>query len=195
MICKPSRIWRAWGLLIVSFLGLIATIVGAILLTASLIFSARATRAAVEAANAARDTLGSERAWVHFHDLDQEQHTDLTVRGSYFKNAMAFYIVWINTGRSPALEVEMLSDHKVIDRDMASGRIPTSADIPRFTPNIPNNNPFKMVLGQNRPQRSAERIIGDEELTAFMQHKKILCVYGYVRYRDVFQPKLSERVR
>jgi hypothetical protein len=152
---------------------------GAVLLAVSLIWSARATKAANRAARAAQDVLKAERAWITPDDLGREIDD--------IKKQLGFTIVWTNSGRSPALNVESWCDIRIGD---IAEEVP-----PKFERGVSQKIVRGMIIGQGANATSGPVYISGEDAVDFMNRRKVAYIYSHCVYNDIFdksEVRLSE---
>jgi hypothetical protein len=151
---------------------------------ASIAVAARSAEATVAAAEAAKGTLESDRAWITWNMLTFGSLINSTIRGELYRNGIGISASWKNTGRSPAQNVTCINIARLIDRD---------ASIPTF-----------IVSDAVQTTQQTSRGVG-EEISGFMipfsdidsdairnQNRRMI-FYSRVTYRDVFSPGI-ERV-
>lgn len=147
---------------------------GAILLGASLIYSARAASASAIAAKAAEDVLKADRAWISLVRMDRNFHTNPVVSGVKYPDGIGFFTVWINSGRSPALQVGVWVDVRVVRRE---------DPVPHFEKEPIDEN---SIVGQGITITTREIPVVGDDLSNLIEMKSFAYLYTYVRYRDVF---------
>jgi hypothetical protein len=175
----------AWalGMLVVSFLGLIATILGAVLLTLSLIYSARATQAAADAADAAGKTLAAERAWITWDRIYRGRVKNSILNDVYNDDAVAFAGGWINSGRSPALKPSIINKKLVVPVQ--------DSTVPTFTDTLGDAKSTDSSVGVGRSISGAWAILTDEETQALARGEINVWFYSKVEYTDIFYPNVT----
>jgi hypothetical protein len=80
-------------------------------LVATLLITALATVAATRAAKSAQDSVHSERAWMCFSGPRYNEINNGTIKGRPYNEGLAISIHWLNAGRSPAVEIDIVRDY------------------------------------------------------------------------------------
>lgn len=151
----------------------------------SLFLNRRATNAAVAAANAARDAIGVERAWLMWQNFVIGDVKDSEVDGLFVKDSTYFLAVWINSGRSPAVDVRCSIQFRVVETD---------ADTPTFEPIYTDDGKDKLgIMGPAKMLTSAKRALSQFENMEFRARTKKLIIFSSVSYRDVYHPEEIRR--
>lgn len=168
--------WQA----MISATGLLVAGIGTLGLYFSLILNRRATEAAVAAAAAAREAIGTERAWMSPIDLVQRSFSTNT-EGEGIRNGLVFEYEWKNSGRSPALDVWSFVDHRVsADREA----------VPEFRCE-PTHAKSSRIVGPDCVHRTERRILNDTETTDFIKGAVFIHYYCRIFYRDVYSPEIE----
>jgi hypothetical protein len=153
--------------------------IGALLLGASLGFSAWAAKAAADAAKAAQQVLKAERAWLTYETIETGHHGDPTVRSTTQEREIIFKIVWKNSGRTPALRTHMSADIRLVD----SGK-----DIPVFEKRPRRAGHAGGVIGPGISGTSVPASVFGEGVDRLISQKSRVYLYSRATYEDVFNP-------
>lgn len=94
----------------------IVSMIGTFVVALSLIFSTIATKAALDAAKAAKDTLHNDRAWVLMDRIVNGYGRGILFKGEIIPNAVISQVIWKNSGRSPALKVNINSEIQIFKK-------------------------------------------------------------------------------
>ena len=141
-------------------------LIGAALLAASLIYSARA-------AIAAQDVLKAERAWMTWEPVTILPATD----GD--QNSLAFQVNWVNSGRSPAMGFQ---SQLSIDVTPLGGNIPDFASLPLI--------PEGMIVGHGTKVPSSFLAISSASADAVLRREAKVYIYSRCVYRDIFDKNI-----
>jgi hypothetical protein len=153
-----------------------------VLVNRSLELNRKATEAAVMAADAARDAIGAERAWLTSAGVRNEFHSDVvTPDGVVHDQGIAFATNWVNSGRSPAQKTSVYGDGCVIGID---------DPIPRFDPKPHIGDKASAVIGPGMVGHSAPFLVVGPDLQALLSREKRVIIYSQVTYADSFQPEV-----
>ena len=160
-------------------------IANAALLLVTVFLSAWAARSASRAAAAAREVLSTERAWVTSEGVKCAMGSgSITINGVPRHKALMFHATWVNSGRTPALNLRLVMRHRTI---------PSDADIPTFDA-IPEDDAgdSSAVLGPGQRFLTSYSAIAGKELEELLNGTSKLVVYSNARYLDIFD---SHKVR
>lgn len=133
---------------------------------------------AKRSADAARDTLAAERAWITPDRVDFEFHPKLRLNDESVGEAISFIFVWRNTGRSPAVDLSA----GVLNASVKPGYLLPVFEIKRSDKSIP-----VAILGQDTEYRTLAQLLYGSDLDAFKARTHDFIVYSNVEYRDVFK--------
>lgn len=159
----------------------VATWLGVFFLAATLWETAKAAKAAAEAATAAREALGAERAWMTLEGFDGVTSSPITIGGVRYERGYAVTLRWQNTGRSPAVAVNVSIDHRIID---------TRQDVPFFEPPPPPDG-TQGVVGPACPARTLQKAIDWETFERLKRREIRWIVFSRATYRTVFDNEAS----
>ncbi|MEQ8481847.1 MAG: hypothetical protein RIC18_14410 [Hoeflea sp.] len=141
----------------------------------------RATKAAVEASDAARDALGAERAWIANNTITRAFLTNAVIDDVLEPEAFGFLLEWKNFGRSPAILREIISHHRITAPD---------EPVPEFIMPETSFTPRTSLIAPGVGFQSGIQAIRYSEYTQLQERKQRLYIYGRVRYSDTFNPEL-----
>ncbi|MDE3749460.1 hypothetical protein [Methylobacterium radiotolerans] len=142
-----------------------------------IVISERSAVAANNAAQAAIDALNIERAWMTPDDLFFIDAKNANVNGIVFNNALSLQAKWSNTGRSPATDVKILVDMRVV---------PFASNAPRFDiSDNPDDHPYSGVIGINKVALSGHRPIYGKDYEDFVSRKVKVYLYSKVFYKTI----------
>ena len=137
-------------------------------LTASretLVEARMATKAAVEAADAAREALGAERAWLTFHSVGIAHHQNVTIpSGTTHEKGMGVWIVWMNNGRSPSINTIVCSSIKIVDR--------TDKNVYNFSITGNSVAVHGVTMGPNVTVEAMQFFVVEEQWIGFFERKQ-----------------------
>lgn len=154
----------------------ILALLGTLALLYSLHLNRKATRAAVSAADAAREALGAERAWMsHFkcHNCFLDNF-----EGVFGAQSFGVIVAWKNTGRTPATNVSVSVDHALV---------PVTTLAPVFG-NIENNQDNSAVVGPEIDVNTNIIMLTINEYDLVKQGALDFYIYCRIDYRDTFRP-------
>jgi hypothetical protein len=155
---------------------------GTILLAASLIYSARATKAAADAADAASKTLAAERAWLTWETFHLEHFQNSTIGDTFYQNGFGIICEWKNTGRSPAINIKIHGDVRVVEGDKTS--------IPIFHADLASSGTAAAHLGVGGVTSISTGILSDQQAVDFRSGRVDVIIYSTVSYFDIFHPEV-----
>lgn len=146
-------------------------------LIVSLFITAIAAWSAAAAAKAAKDAIGTERAWITARRVDCGTATDATVDGVHYPRAYVFSVAWINSGRSPAVKSDIFTFHRTLG---------SSDQCPEFEPNW-NSFDSGATIGPNLEVSGAVRAVVGKDYERFASGVAKVFIYSAVRYFDTFK--------
>jgi hypothetical protein len=147
------------------FLGMVGT--GALVYT--LYLNWRSTDAAVKTAQA-------ERAWVISHEFDSVTINGF-VDGTRTKNGFAVIAKWKNAGRSPSINTECYTEHRLIN---------PGEEIPIFQIGQHEGEIRQASIGPGNVVSGPVRALNDVDAAAVRNGSKIMVVYSKMTYSDIF---------
>jgi hypothetical protein len=133
------------------------------------------------AAKAAAEAAYSERAWVTPEALDGVRISNLFVDGIQYDKGLGAIVKWKNTGRSPAIRLEIYSMSKFIPFEEAT---------PRFDEVVPNPEEIRGILGPTLGATGQLLHICGEDLSNFEEGKIKWYIYSRTTYSTVFEPDI-----
>jgi hypothetical protein len=138
-------------------------------------------------AQAATEAAYSERAWMSPDGFGTHPIKNLIVNGISYDEAIGITQTWRNTGRSPAIRVNIFSAARVVQ---------TGAPIPTFDPGTSITiEERKGIFGPNISADSEMQFIFGENFANLNAGKVRWIVYSRATYSTVFEPdavKFSE---
>ena len=147
---------------------------GALLYTLDL--SRKATGAALAANATAREHMTTDlRAWIMAVGLQSGTATNVSSPDGVHPEAVLMALEASNKGRTPALNVRISGELKVVERD---------APVPEFTPQIPDT-PGGVLGPEMRLGHAVQMLVGQERLD-FLARTKVAYLYLVITYRTVF---------
>lgn len=173
--------WLAGGQTILAACGTIA-------LLYSLWLTRRATGAAIESANAARDSVRAGRAWLSFDRISSGPIADSIIRtndgDTFVATGIWFEFGISNNGQTPAQHARLFNEYRLLN---------AGDDIPEFNIAIPDGYWGAMVsVGQGL---KANVVLNDSESADISDGSKRLILYGKAIYFDMFSDtkKIEDR--
>lgn len=153
--------------------------------TCALIYSLHlnrtATNAAVKAADAAREALGAERAWLTFRRFEAGTVEGSEIVGVKINKGFLLQLEWTNCGRSPSIRTNIFVTKKVIGR---------AETIPVFEASeVPADQGYG-ICGPSMTVWSPTIFLNDEETANFKSKAVRVIVYSKVTYRDTMSPEV-----
>lgn len=152
--------------------------IGALVLT--VILSAVASIAAVNAAKAAREAIATDRPWMTFDGIEISFMKG-THDGETMSNGIGVRLGFRNTGRSPALTVRLAVRHVTVAED--------DETIPVFAVKGEPPSDQSQIVGPDVVALSQVAFLGDSEAAAFLDGKLRFFVFVRLTYFDTFNPK------
>ena len=182
LIAQQSVAEATWVIVRFTFLQFMLSAAGLWALLKSLSLSQKATAAAINAIDVARDAIGIERAWVTFFDVVPETHAALTTGdGVTHQSGIMMYIRWKNSGRSPAIKCIMYGEGRLIG---------IKEEIPTIVP-MPNADvSHGLIIAQNQTSGAIPLTIVGADFDRFI-NREIMAVYSKVTYIDVYKPEIT----
>ncbi len=118
------------------------------------------------------------RAYIHPERVVPLQHRDPITQSIWW----SFYVVWKNSGITPATNAEMITWSEIVDGVLADDfKFDKIAD-----------DRALLSFGPNSSMDSARVTISDEEVRQIAARDKTLYLWGWVKYQDIF-PESPER--
>jgi hypothetical protein len=136
--------------------------------------------AAKRAADAARDAVETDRAWMIPNGVNCMPGRDSTVDGVHYQEFFVFGPKWINCGRTPALQTAI-----VIRYILA----PYEAKVPEVELDWNRVENASGMCGPNGEFHGENFGVGGDNYNAFVGRRMKLFVFSSVRYVDIFKPK------
>lgn len=160
--------------------GAFLTFVSICLLIWTLIQTQRSTKAAEDSAKAARDALGSDRAWITFVNVDTNVDEAIAVNGVW-SGTLGTTVNLKNSGRSPATQLNCYCDHTVVASDSAA---------PVFHIAEEEDRQFG-VMGAEQGFSAVPKWLTKEHTRAYENGEVDWYVFYSVDYFDIFAPKIK----
>lgn len=161
--------WMFW----VALTQAILSVAGIIFIWKNLILTRQAVEASVRSAEASRDMIFTERAWMAHSDI-----IDATYTCPNIKDGLQITVWWENSGRSPAIAVNATS-LLFMSRDGSEPK--------QFPPPIIKETGG--VVGPRLRMSTAQCEMNDERYELFKKREARFFLYARVDYRDVYQPR------
>jgi hypothetical protein len=139
------------------------------------------TRAAQAAARSAAESAYSERAWMTTDGFEPALGTTIIFDGVTYPEGIGIAPRWKNTGRSPAVRVDIFTEHRMERAD--------NPIIPRFDAPIPEN---LGVVGPSVTATGVQRWICGDDLGNFRLGALKCFIYSRVSYGTIFEPDLAK---
>lgn len=147
-------------------------LVGTAALAITLYLNARATQAAVQAAQ-------SERAWIIADGFDSGQFSG-TVNNLPTKAGFIVEVKWRNAGRSPSINTQCYSIYALLKPEDS---------LPTFTPDWLENEQKQAAVGPSNGFSGSPMALNDMEAVQFRSGERRLIIYSKVIYGDIFQSR------
>lgn len=139
-------------------------------------------KVATASADAARDLIDTERAWLAVHNLVLRPFS-----GDYndtpVTNAMSVEATWLNKGRSPARKADLYVGHAVMPA--------SSQEIPYINITRSQGGIKAGVVGPEMPIFSHRRVITARQLQLLIRRKIKFIFHSRAYYRTIAQPKIE----
>lgn len=161
----------------VAWFQFIATIGEIILLVGAVWAAVWAARAAGQAATAAVEANYRDRAWVTSVGVDTGTGEDITMEGTTYNKALMFIPRWKNSGRTPAINLEIFRTFEVVAID---------GEVPSFDHGLYDAETSKAVIGPGVYGTARTIAIVGQDFTDVLNRKAKVIVYSSARYNDVF---------
>lgn len=165
---------------VIGAIGVGTTLIGTVALIISLHLSRISTKAAVEAARAAREALGSERAWI----AHVGQNTIVgsgQINGVFHSKIFAFGLRWKNDGRSPAINVKTYGEFFIGDSKDVIPQLPREKRL---------NLTDRSVVGSGIEFATSEAAVEWRIAEQLINRSMFLYLYGRIDYNDTYMPEL-----
>lgn len=138
--------------------------VGVVLVVITIIFTARSNKAAVIAAKAAVDAVGSERAWMSFARIDLNMNGSPGPDKTFIIDGFIFELIWANDGRSPAINTVIYREYEIINNGSPMPDVKLQGDSGEF---------IAGVIGPGRSAMGSSIYINGKDKNDFENRKKI----------------------
>lgn len=139
-------------------------------------------RAAQALARSAADSAYSERAWISQERAEPGTAKNLFMNGVIHKENLLVSLVWRNTGRSPATNVNIFTTSKVLAAE---------DPVPVFEESGPFLEERKGILGPTIAAAGEMQVIVDNDVINVKTGKSNWYVYSKVTYGTVFEPHIT----
>jgi hypothetical protein len=139
--------------------------------------AAVSAEAALKAAKAAIESSYLERAWVSPQEVTTAPLIDCVYDETRYPQAYGFRIVWTNSGRTPAKEVDMFIAKEKVDR---------GAPVPTFRARFQKN--ARSIIGPKMARETNFIVVPMADVQELIAEKYDLYIYSKVTYLDVFLP-------
>jgi hypothetical protein len=153
-------------------------------LLVTVIFTAIAAFSAARSTKLAREAIGTGRAWITPAGVSYYESSNTVAGPSKYAKAITFYVVWKNTGNTPAIKAQLSSAHRVI---LINDACPDDFKT-EWAPDEEG-----AIIGPDMPANAAQGAVGDQDLTDFESSKKKVIVYSAARYFDIFDKRLFRK--
>jgi hypothetical protein len=143
--------------------------------------------AAQQSADAAVGALGSDRAWLSRGTTIRAFVQGLVIDGEPAGNGLMLGVQWLNTGRSPAINVNVFTWHRLAF---------PNEPIPTFEPEI--LGPIirgRATIGPGQNGQGVLRAISEADYARLQNRELVVWLYSRVDYEDVFNagvPRYTE---
>ncbi len=166
-----------------SWLGAMFSFIGTGLIVWTLLETRKSSKAAIDAADYARQTLHSDRAWLIAEDVNFGPYNGFNHDNVEVKNGIHFSIKWRNVGRTPSIETSLCVDHCEV---VAQGPLPAFDICP--------SSKTMATIGMDKTATTMMIFLDDETTARFRAQKSYIALYSQARYRDIFtqETRVSE---
>ena len=127
--------------------------------------------AAIIAAGASEYLMGADRAWLIFEEV---RHA--VVGHGTPVLSLNFYLWWVNTGKTPAIAVDVQADFCIL---------PADAETPEF--NLPFNPDDTCIVGQGKEVSSLKFTIPIDTIREMINNKVNIFFYSVAYYETIFK--------
>jgi hypothetical protein len=165
---QQSMADSAKGSLKVAWIQLFGSLVGIVILVLTLIATVRATKAAQDSADAARQAISLERAYMTFDRTEEE--------GQLPEHKVQFIVFWRNTGRTPAILLRKSFMPK-------SATIPTGTDL------------SEQKLGPEQEVTCATETMTQAYLESTIKSGTPYCLCAHLIYKGIFDNRHESEVQ
>lgn len=153
------------------------TIIGALgvaFVVVTLGFTARANKAAGIAAQAAVDSVGAERAWMTHGGFQPGSIENSKYNGILIDKGLYLSLVWVNSGRSPAINVSIWSDFKIIPLGNLPGLFEKGV--------ADSDNPQSFAVGSGGSVEGNPVILHGHDMYKYQNHEALFIVWSRIEY-------------
>jgi hypothetical protein len=140
---------------------------------ASIAAAQKSAEAALISANSYR---GSERAWLGVMKLDFNVAANMIHDGGVLKNGFLISASCVNSGRTPAIDAELLVNHAIVEKN---------APIPFFDVSSVDNQSIASVV-PGTVFGTTQRFISDEDIATLNREETSMYLFTRIDYFDVF---------
>ena len=130
--------------------------------------------AAAQSAEANEIARGGDRAWMCLQSYQQGMLQNVRIEGDVIEDGLGFIPVWANLGKSPAVNVKVFRDFKVI---------PFGTELPIFTPIMDGS---RMTVAPTLQMSAAIAALTDNETKDFRAQRTQVALYSRVEYNDIY---------
>jgi hypothetical protein len=127
----------------------------------------------------------SERAWIAWRRIISRPLKDVIVNGEEWGDGIAFIIEWVNSGKTPAIKLDLISQTKIVYKEDS---------VPTFT-FTPDAGQHQSTLSPSVIVTSRPRLIKKQDINALRNRQCRIFIYGRADYETVIleePPKYSE---
>jgi hypothetical protein len=152
-------------------------------LVISIIVSAIAAIAAIRAAQYAGDAVRTDRAWVTSHAAHWRYSQNTNIGGVVYPQGISFTVPWLNSGRTPALQVDLVN---------ALRHVPIDAPCQPFDFQWPAQHEFNAVIGPGVAMQTIERGFGGAQFDQLVNRTHKVILFSAISYLDVYSTTRHE---
>lgn len=167
----------SWWQLLLAAVGTFTAILGTGGLIYSLFLNRAATRAAVKAADAAKEVIGNDRAWLVHSGQTAGVANDSYLDGIFYERLFVFTLRFENVGRSPAIKATAVMDYAVSDAPEARPEIVFSAA---------DEDHRIGTIGQGVGISTTSHAIQWDMVEKVILGEKYLFIHAIAEYEDIF---------
>lgn len=142
--------------------------------------------AAVRAADAAEESLHTNRAWVFYNTTESTPLRQGTVGGQPFSIGLQIAVVWQNVGLTPARDVKFIGSYRVVP----FGSEPQHFDRSEANLGGPEQS---TIMGAGQSIKTFPYNWVDKDFHDFFSRRTEIWFYGFLTYRDIYSSKSLTR--
>lgn len=195
LLAQRSMAESTEKMLYVSLIQIVLSVIGTIIVLYSLHLNRCATNAAITTSKIAADQFAADRPWISLLLYSAGPFINSIYDEKMINNGIIFRFTWINSGRSPALNIKAHTYIIALNREDYPLDAPIDYEMifehSRISRKI-NSDENVSALGPNMEFSSGVVILDDRDASLFREHKSRVFVYACVQYKDIYSTEMRK---